>query len=134
MSSIDDKRDFSELKCGDSVMNSRAFLIGAAAAAILLSGCAYSGYSAGVDVGYAVPAYYEGFYGPYWDGYWGPDGFFYFYDVDGHRYRRDDHDHFRHNAAPGYRGIARSNIPGGIHPSHAFTGAVHGGAMQQRRG
>jgi len=111
----------------------RTFLIATAATAILLSGCAYPAYRA--DVAY-VPAYYDGLYGPYWDGYWGVDVFFYFSDAHGHRFRRDDGHHFRHDGAPGYHGIARGNGAGGMRGfrSHAFTGAGHGGPSGERRG
>lgn len=111
----------------------RTFLIATAATAILLSGCAYPAYR--TDVAYA-PAYYDGFYGPYWNGYWGVDGFFYFSDGHGHRFRRDDGHHFRHDGAPGYHGIVRGNAPSGGRGfrSHAFTGAGHGGPSGERRG
>lgn len=110
----------------------RAFLIATAATAILLSGCAYPAYRA--DVAY-VPAYYDGFYGPYWDGFWGVDGFFYFSDARGHRFRRDDGHHFRHNAAPGFA-VAHANPGRGIRPfsSRGFNGARQGRPMEERRG
>ena len=112
---------------------SGAFLIATAAAAVLLSGCAYTPYP---DTAYAVPAYYDGFYGPYWDGYWGADGVFFFYDVHDHHFHRDDGHHFRHDQAPGFAGIPHRNVAGGVHgnPSHAFGGAVRGGGARERRG
>ena len=112
----------------------RAFLIATAATAILLSGCAYSPYSAEAGVAYAVPAYYDGFYGPYWDGYWGGDGFFYFYDVHERHFHRDDGHHFRHDQAPGFAGIPHRNVARGmpVNPSHAFGGPVRGAARERR--
>ncbi len=52
--------------------------------------------------------YYDDFYGPYYDGYWATDGFFYFTDGAGHPYRRDDYHHFRRDMAPGYHGVRGS--------------------------
>ena len=83
-----------------------------------------------------VPAYYDGFYGPYWDGYWGADGVFFFYDVHDHRFHRDDGHHFRHDQSPGFAGIPHRNVARGMpaNPSHAFGGAVRGGGARERRG
>jgi hypothetical protein len=101
----------------------RALLIVSAAAAILLSGCAYTAYP---DVAYAGP-YYDGYYGPYWDGYWGLDGVFVFYDVHDHQFHRDDGHHFRHDSAPGFAGVPHGNFAHAMNPSHGFGGVAHGG-------
>lgn len=133
----------------------KAFLIGTAATAILLSGCATDRYAyGGAEVAYGNPLYYDGFYGPYWDGYWGPDGFYYFWDASGHHYRRDDGHHFRHDTASGYHwtvpnrtaggvsspipraipGRDRNGTAGGSFGSHGFPEAGRGGGMGGRRG
>ena len=45
---------------------------------------------------YWTPGYWRYYNGSYLfsDGYWGPDGFFYYSDAPGHAYRRDDFHHF----------------------------------------
>ncbi len=75
----------------------------AGAAMLLLSGCAYGprdhdryaggGVAVGVDY---YDGYYDGFYGPYNDGYWGNDGFYYYSD-NNRAWHRDDSHHFRHD-------------------------------------
>lgn len=43
--------------------------------------------------------WYNGFYGPFYDGYWGTDGYFWFrLDAAEQRYRRDKERHFRREA------------------------------------
>lgn len=79
----------------------RPLLLACLAAMVLpLGACA--------DDGYYRPAWgprpwygwYDGFYGPIYDGYWGSDGFFWFRLNSGDRtWRRGDHDHFRRDAA-----------------------------------
>lgn len=73
----------------------RKMLIAAALGGMLiLPACADEG---GAYYGAAVgPAdvYYDSFYGPYTDGYWGPDAFFYYRGPDG-RFIRDEGRHFR---------------------------------------
>jgi len=54
-------------------------------------------------VGY--DAFYDGFYGPFYDGYWGADGAFYYRAPSDHDWRRDDAQHFRHEAGAGFRRI-----------------------------
>jgi hypothetical protein len=72
-------------------------------AALTLGGCAGDyGYGGGVYAGgpYAYEGFYDDFYGPIYDGYWGNDGFFYFRNgVGDGRFRRGDAAHFRR--APG---------------------------------
>jgi hypothetical protein len=76
-----------------------------ACAALPLAGCVGEGYgSGGVAIGYGSPYAYDGFYddyyGPIYDGYWGGDGFFYYRRNAGeHGFRRGDAHHFA-RAAP----------------------------------
>ena len=49
--------------------------------------------------------YYDDYYGPFYDGYWAADGFFYFADGPGRSYRRDDFHHFRREASVGFHGV-----------------------------
>jgi hypothetical protein len=70
----------------------------------LLGGCASYGYGADVYAGgpYAYDGYYDDFYGPIYDGYWGDDGFFYFRSGDrDRRFRRGDAAHFSRGSATG---------------------------------
>ena len=83
----------------------KGLLICASAAAILLSGCAYDRPAYYAEGAYPYPVYYDGYYGPIWDGYWGVDGFFYFVDVHGHQFRRDDGHHFSREAAAGFHAV-----------------------------
>jgi len=88
-------------------------LIGAAAV-LLLSACADGpGYShrdhASLTLNY--DGYYDDFYGPINDGYWGPGGVFYFSDAPGHPYRRDDGHHVRRDAANGFHTIHGHHNP-----------------------
>ena len=89
----------------------------ALSAALAVSGCAESmGYGPyfGGDV-----AYYDDAYGPFYNGYWGGDGVFYYSAGRGHAYLPDAGHHFRHDS-PG----------GGYHGVHTHAGWVggHGGS------
>jgi hypothetical protein len=89
-------KTFSILACG-------------AVAAALLGGCA-SGYGEGVtSVGFGYDGFYDDYYGPFVDGYWNHNTFFYA-DGRGH-WLRDRGHHFRRDAAPGF---------------HSFHGHGHG--------
>ncbi len=81
----------------------------AAAAPLALGGCAYGYGYTGVDVGYGgygYPGYgygydpydvwYDGYYGPFYNGYWGTDGFFYYQLYNDRHWYRGDRDHFHH--------------------------------------
>jgi hypothetical protein len=101
-------------------VNTRTPILGLAAAAVLLAGCTSGGYyhqrfaQSGVD--YA--GFYDDYYGPVADGYWGADGFFRYRDSLGHPFQRDDGQHFRHDAAPNF------------HPMHGHhEGATDDGAQ-----
>lgn len=77
----------------------KTLLLGAAAAAaLMLVGCASEGYYGnGVGYGYSYygpsEVWYDGYYGPYADGYW-DSGAFYYRGSDG-QYVRDGAGHFR---------------------------------------
>ena len=73
----------------------------------LLAGCASGppyGPGPGPVVAVGYDGYYDGFYGPIYDGYW-RDGHFWWRDRDDHPYRRDDDNHFRRDAAAGFQHI-----------------------------
>lgn len=61
----------------------------------------YSGFEAAV--GY--DGFYDDAYGPFYDGYWGNDGFFYYSVGAGRTYRRDEGHHFRHDAVAGFHEV-----------------------------
>ena len=80
--------------------------LGASMAVALVGGCADTGYGYGADVyaggPYAFDGYYDDFYGPIYDGYWGDDGFFYYRTGAGDRhYHRGDRAHFSREARAG---------------------------------
>jgi hypothetical protein len=84
-------------------VNKAALAIGALGALTILAGCGGGyGYHA---AGYGEPdVYYDGFYGAYTDGYWGPDAGFYYRGGDG-RFIRDEGNHFRHGNFEHARGF-----------------------------
>jgi hypothetical protein len=83
--------------------------LGIGAAALSLTACA-DGYYGGMDHGrhYAAydhhpigyEGYYDGTYGPFYDGYWG-DGGFYYSTGEGRPYVRDEANHFRREGGDG---------------------------------
>ena len=73
----------------------------AACAALALSACA-TGY--GHDR-YGFNAYYDDFYGPYGDGYWGRDGGFWYRRGPHDHYVRDSGNHFRRGPSNGFHGV-----------------------------
>jgi hypothetical protein len=82
----------------------RLWIAAAIALPSLALGACATGYGevyAGGPYGY--DGYYDDFYGPIYDGYWGSDGFFYYRSGHGDRhFRRGDTSHFvRGNAQPG---------------------------------
>jgi hypothetical protein len=85
----------------------------ASAAVVLLAGCAAEVGPDHVAVGVAVgpvadvdyDAYYDGFYGPIYDGYWGDDGVFIYQTSEGGHWVRGDATHFRREAANGFNHI-----------------------------
>jgi hypothetical protein len=70
-------------------------------------------------------AYYDGFYGPAFDGYWAGGVFYYRHDAN-HPYVRDDAGHFRRAPAPGFNGV---HVHGGGdgHPGANAGGGHEGG-------
>lgn len=74
----------------------------AAAAALALSACAE-------DLGYGPTfgsglVYYDSYYGPYYNGYWARDGFFYYSPGRGRPFIRDEGRHFRRGPGSGFHG------------------------------
>jgi hypothetical protein len=87
----------------------------AVCAALALSACATGYYG---PYGGGGLAYYDDSYGPFYDGYWGADGFFYFRNGHDHRFIRDDGHHFHHAPGAGFHGV---------HARPGFHGFAHGG-------
>ena len=72
----------------------------AAAAPLALSACMEDGYTTtSVGIGwqsYPYDVWYDDYYGPFYDGYWGTDGFFYYRLLQNQNvWRRADQNHFR---------------------------------------
>jgi hypothetical protein len=112
----------------------KSFLI-AAGCALALSACATGpgyGYGGG---SLAYNAYYDDAYGPYYDGYWGRDGGFWYSSGRGAPYLRDGGEHFRRSAVEvaganiGQRTDVEATV--GAPEAHAFHG-VHGRAGLHR--
>jgi hypothetical protein len=97
-------------------MKRLAPIIFAAAATLTLAACESGPYHAGpVAAGY-VDGYYDDAYGPFYDGYWGDGGFFYYRAGPDADFRRDDAHHFRREAGQGFHNFhARAGAPAG-HP------------------
>jgi len=82
----------------------------AACLGLAVSACAEGYYGAG-DYGYGGGygggrlAYYDDFYGPYYDGYWGGDGFYYYSLGRDRPFVRDDSRHFRRGGGDGFHGV-----------------------------
>jgi hypothetical protein len=99
-----------------------------ALASLPLAACA--GTYGGVEYGpgpYAYDGYYDGYYGPIYDGYWGGDGAFYYRHGAGDRgFVRGDNAHFRHDAPQGgqnFQQMHGSFTPGrGMHMPHFNNG------------
>lgn len=80
-------------------------------AALALSACAE-------DLGYGPTfnsglVYYDSSYGPFYNGYWGRDGYFWYSPSRGRPYTRDEGRHFR-----------RDNPGTGFHREHTHPGWV----------
>lgn len=72
--------------------------------ALGLSACAtYGDNGYGYGGGYAYNGYYDNYYGPVYDGYWGDGDLFYYRTVRNGPYLRDDSRHFRRDTYQGYR-------------------------------
>ena len=78
----------------------------AAIAAAALSGCVGAGVTVGGHGAAVGVAYYDDAYGPYYGGYWGDDGYFYYYsDATRVKVVRDNDRHFRREAAEHFHRI-----------------------------
>ena len=76
----------------------------ACGALLALGGCASSYYGPGPEAINGAPvydAYYDGGYGAFYDGYWGPGGVYYYSRGEHGRYFADRGGHFRHDIGPG---------------------------------
>lgn len=69
---------------------------------LLTTACADTGYG-----GYGGASYYDGYYDNYYgavyDGYWGPDAFFYYRTAPTAVFIRDDAHHFRRERGAGFQ-------------------------------
>jgi hypothetical protein len=87
-----------------------------AAAVTLLCGCAGSygvAYNGPPGDVVAYDDFYDDYYGPIYDGYWGGDGFYYRSQAGG-GFHRDDGQHFRREAAQGFHRIGgTAHVPHG---------------------
>jgi hypothetical protein len=106
-------------------MRTRTFaLIVSVLAAADLAGCAeyYDQGPYGPYAGVEYDAFYDGYYGPFNGGYWGPGGYFFYADRDGRRFHRDQAGHFRHQGGQGFNPIHGRAPPargtGGPRPPH----------------
>ena len=85
-------------------MNSLALALATASLSITLASCAAT-HHGGLLAYDGYDAYYDDAYGPFYDGYWGDDGAFYYRDRADHPFARDGGGHFRHGAAGGFHGV-----------------------------
>src|SRR5579871_2309183 len=92
----------------DEIAKMRLLAPLAAIAALTLSLAACETYYA---YGY-VDGYYDDFYGPWYDGYWGPGDVFFYRTGPRDHFHRDDGGHFRHMTSGG-----------GFHSFHARAAA-----------
>ena len=105
-----------------------------AVSALSLGACTegrgYGGVEVGLGTPYGYSSYYDDYYGPVYDGYWGDDGGFYYRRSEHEtRYRRGDSAHFSRNAPSNghYHQIQGSFTPGrGMHTPHFSGGASDG--------
>jgi hypothetical protein len=90
-------------------MNTRlAALAGALVLAGGLAGCAMDRAYYGPPPPYAdmeYDAYYDGAYGPFNGGYWGPDSQFYYWSPDHQHYHRDVAGHFQRQGRTGFNAV-----------------------------
>jgi len=86
----------------------RMMVLGLAIAgmAITLPSCASYGHGPGFGVAALdYDAYYDDAYGPFYDGYWGDDGAFYYRGGPDGGFSRDGGGHFQHGPAAGFHGV-----------------------------
>ena len=121
--------------------------LGLGLAALPLAGCATDGYGGGYTYSagvawndYPYDFYYDNYYGPIYDGYWGGDGYFYYRSsVSDRGYRRGDGHHFRHDENGGtyhrYQGTVHQPAPGTRMPSYPNGGSnYNNGHRRHHRG
>jgi hypothetical protein len=106
-------------------MRALATFVCAAGMGVLAAGCAArtDGYGY-VANGPYYDGYYDDYYGPVEEGFWGPDGYFYYGDHD-HNFHRGEPAHFRREAAPGFHSFHIAARPHGGE-------APHGGGGERR--
>jgi hypothetical protein len=106
-------------------------LSAALAVSVLLAGCAYEpgpgpyygggAYVVGEPIGY--DGFYDDYYGPFYDGYWARDGYFYYRHGEGGRFQRDVGGHFRHDNHVGFHAVHGGAFRGG--GGHPGGGGAH---------
>jgi hypothetical protein len=101
-----------------------------------LAACAGSGVGVEMDGPgpYAYDGWYDGYYGPIYDGYWGDDGYFYYRHHEGEgAFVRGDRAHFAHEAPQGahnFQPMHGMTTPHqGVRAPHFPGGGGHGGGM-----
>ncbi len=94
-------------------------------AALSLAGCyAGPGYGPGPGPGaVGYDAFYDGAYGPFYDGYWGDGGVFFYRRGPNGPWVRDVGGHFHRGPGPGFSGV---HFHGG-HPGPGDMGHMGGG-------
>lgn len=106
----------------------------AAAAPLALAGCAEDYYGDGYNYNagygwqnYPYDVYYDNYYGPFYDGYWGSDGYFWYRLLQSDRtWRRGGRDHFnRDGGNHGGQGGGRGGGNNGGHNWQHYNGTVH---------
>ncbi|KUR76103.1 hypothetical protein [Novosphingobium sp. FSW06-99] len=98
-----------------------------------LAACAGTGVEVAYAPGpYAYDGWYDGYYGPIYDGYWGNDGYFYYRHGEGEgAFVRGDRAHFARQAPQGphnFQRIQGNTAPRqGVRAPHFPGGGGHGG-------
>src|ERR1700722_12260092 len=75
-----------------------------ATVSLTLLACAYDHGRRGGFASLDYDAYYDDAYGPYYDGYWGDDGGFYYRNGPGRPFGPGGGDHFHHAPSGGFHG------------------------------
>lgn len=109
-------------------MKKTLVLIGLVLAPLPLAACVEDG-GGGMYIGSSYPydGYYDDYYGPIYDGYWGGDGYFYYRHNQGdRRFSRGDRSHFRRSGG---------GMPGqNFHPMQGVTRPTQGTHMPHFNG
>jgi len=98
-------------------MQNRLKMVLGASALLILAGCVSAGGPVYAD------GYYDGYYGPLYDGYWGDDDAFYYSGGPGRPFVRDEGSHFQHRAAAGFHSFHQAHS--GPHTGHPHEPAHH---------